>query len=211
MNWRLTLVPAALAEVLGGPTQPPAAAAGASSSAARSSGAASPWSAASPTSAKHSAEFDAFGAFGSASAGERVRGLSCAKVTGCLLACPCKSARQPSCLINQSRPIGCCTGAAFAAFPEPALVKPGGSPAGVISLTASAGAGGAAHSTDAQALPAYLFAEPTPVAYSGAISWGSHAAVAPPAVAHSAAGMHKPAAAVDEGADAFAEFDPFKQ
>lgn len=81
----------------------------------------------------------------------------------------------------------------------------------MISLTASAAAGGAAHSTDAHALPAYLFSEPTPVAYSGATSWGSHASVAPPAVTHSAASMHKPAAAVDEAADAFAEFDPFKQ
>lgn len=92
--------PAALAEALGGPTQPPTIAAVASPSAARSSGAASPWSAASPSSAKHGAEFDAFGAFGSASAGESGRGLSCTKVTGCLLACPCKSARQPSYRIN---------------------------------------------------------------------------------------------------------------
>lgn len=102
-------------------------------------------------------------------------------------------------------------GAPFAAFPETAATKLGGSPAGVISLTASTA--GTAHHADSQALPAYLFAEPTPPAYSSANSWGSHVGGAAPAVAHGSvrtAAAHKPVV-VDDAADAFAEFDPFKQ
>ncbi|KAI7841265.1 hypothetical protein COHA_005038 [Chlorella ohadii] len=102
-------------------------------------------------------------------------------------------------------------GAPFAAFPETAATKLGGSPAGVISLTASTA--GTAHHADSHALPAYLFAEPTPPAYSSANSWGSHVGGAAPAMAHgsvSTAAAQKRAAG-DDAADAFAEFDPFKQ
>ncbi|PRW59868.1 ENTH-domain-containing [Chlorella sorokiniana] len=101
--------------------------------------------------------------------------------------------------------------APFAAFPEPTPTKPGGSPTAVISLTASTAV--AAHPSDAHALPAYLFAEPTPPAYGSAGSWGSRVAGAAPVPAHGAmstGAVHKPAP-VEEAADEFAEFDPFKQ
>lgn len=77
----------------------------------------------------------------------------------------------------------------------------------MISLTASSAGG--AHAAGSHALPAYLFAEPTPPAHTAAHSWGSHAA----GVAHggmAGAAAHKPTP-VEEAADAFAEFDPFKQ
>lgn len=88
----------------------------------------------------------------------------------------------------------------FAAPPN----KPGAAGAGAINLTASAQGG-------QHALPAYLFAEPTPVAppsYATATAgWGTHVSgVGSPK--HASNALPKPAAAAAD--ELFADFSPFK-
>ena len=191
--------PTALAAALSAPAAPLPSAW--SPATARSSGASSPWSAASPVAAP-GAGFDAFGT--GASVGRAMHNI-----------CLSEWLRTPQDIVSSltTPPLLMLAGGSFGAFAEPPLAKPGGSPAGVISLTASAGAG--AHASASHALPAYLFAEPTPPAYAHAGAWGSHVAgaatsTAAPVGARHGAAAHK-AAAEEEAADAFAEFDPFKQ
>lgn len=89
----------------------------------------------------------------------------------------------------------------FGEFASPG--KAAGSPAGTISLTASA-----VHTGSPQALPAYLFAEPTaPPGYGAAAQWGSHVAGEAPKPAGDAAGAPAAASPADE---LFADFSPFK-
>ena len=104
--------------------------------------------------------------------------------------------------------------AASAAPPEPAPftaspVKPGAAGAAAISLTASAHTGGQ------HALPAYLFAEPTPVApppyAAAAAGWGTHVAGASAASPKHASHAEAPKAAAASPADElFSDFSPFK-
>lgn len=96
------------------------------------------------------------------------------------------------------------------AFAPP--TKPGASP-GTISLTASA------HATGQQALPVYLFAEPTPPAYStAAAGWGAHVGgMAPSALPAGGSPVRthgspasKPAVAAAPAEELFSDFSPFK-
>lgn len=103
------------------------------------------------------------------------------------------------------------TAAAVPVFDAFAAHKPAASP-GAISLTATAGA---APAGSPPALPAYLFAEPTPPGYTAASSWGSHVsgagAAAPPTASPTALKGATLAKAPSHPEDAlFADFSPFK-